>query len=446
MNFDIEKIVINYLLYNPTAIDELISKGVTDKFFANKVNSIIFSIMVKYKQQYKKAISRVELEKELLSASITEQIYSEHLNMKADDLIDISLEWIIKEIFEHKKTQIIHEGVNKIINSLNSSDISNAEKEFYNTTKILTRIKPAENVLSDFNNEIIVPTSHQIPVKKILTGYKEIDNVVNGFLPGELVVVAARPKVGKTRTLVNIISNIIKQKFNVLAFTLEVPKDQYVGLFYSCLTAIPFLKFKDKNLDKQDCERIYKIQQKLKTEYGKLIIYDTLRGVSPYFIRHKIEELEAQFNTTFDVIAIDHATMMKPDKSLGDDWLDQGSIAEELRSIGREMGKVMLTALQIRRGSASQSSKSKLKSDPGDELARSDTWFQTLDVLLALRKPDDDELSLSMLNVRIQSRHGESASVELIKDFSITALYSIGDPTFKATLTSLLPNDQTEGG
>jgi replicative DNA helicase len=402
--------------------------------------------MITYKQKYKKSISKLELEKELLSASITPQIYSENLNMKAEDLIDISLEWIIKEIFEHKKTQVVHEGVNKIVNSINSSDIWEAEKEFYNTTKILSKIKPAENVLVDLNNDIISTTTHYIPIKKILTGYREIDNVVNGFLPGELVVVAARPKVGKTRTLVNLITNIIKQKFNVLAFTLEVPKDQYVGLFYSCLTAIPFVKFKDKNLDKKDCEKIYNIQEKLKTEYGKLIIYDTLRGVSPQFIRNKIEEIEAQFNTTFDVIAIDHATMMKPDRSLGDDWLDQGSIAEELRSIGREKGKVMLTALQIRRGAAAQSQKSKAKADPGDELARSDTWFQTLDVLLALRKPDDNDLAtLSTLNVRVQSRHGESASIELMKDFSITALYSIGDPAFKATLTSLLPEDKIGG-
>lgn len=443
---DIEKIAINYLLYSPEAIDELIHKGVNESFFFNKVNSTIFKIMLKYKKEFSKNINRIELEAELTNFSIPREVYSEHINMLFDELADITIEWLVKSLFEHKRKQSITEGINKIITNINSNDIDSAEKELQLLNKQIMRIKPNDNLVVDFNNENFLNTiGLNIPNKKIMTGYKEIDAVVNGFMPGELIVVAARPKTGKTRTMVNLIANMIRDKVNVLAFTLEVPKDQYLNLFYSCMSGIPFMKFKDRSLSKSDCEKIAVLQDTLRKDCGKLIIVDTVRSVNPDYIRNKIEEAEAQFNTSFDVIAIDHATMMKANKNYGDDWLDQGSIAMDLRDIGREKGKVMLTAVQIRRSGANVSSKSRKEREPGDELARSDTWFQTLDVLLALSKPesDDNSSSLSTLTIRIQPRHGEIATVNLIKDFSITSLYSIEDPAFKANITSLIPNDDT---
>lgn len=434
---DIEKIAINYLLYNPDSIDDFIQKGITEDFFLNTINSLIYKIMLKYKHTYKKSISRIELEQNLIELNITKEIYEQHLNVDVNSLIDIHSNWLISELFEHKRKSIISDKINKIIQNLNSNNLQLAEKEIINTSKILSRLKPNTDNLVHFNTDNLQLSNIHIPVKKVFTGFQEIDDVVKGFNAGELIVVAARPKVGKTRMLINLIANMLKQKLNILAFTLEVPKDQYKYLMYSCLTKIPFFKFKNNLINEKDYQQILKVKDIVEKEYGQLVIYDTLKGVNPDFIRSKIEELEEQFNIQFDVITIDHATMMKPNKSLNDDWLNQGSIAEDLRAIGREMNKVMITALQIRR-TTGLSEKSKSKLDPGDELARSDIWFQTLDVLLALSKSlNDSDNSLSILTVKIQQRHGESAIIELMKDFSITSLYSINDPSYRSTLDAL---------
>jgi len=276
------------------------------------------------------------------------------------------------------------------------------------------------------------------------TGFK-IEEVGTGEYYGfavdknSLFLLADFTVVHNTRSMVNLVSNMVKDKVNVLAFTLEMPKDQYVNLFFSCMTGIQYYKFEDRTLNDIEMLAVNKFQKRLKEDMGKLTIVDTLSSVNPDYIKHKIQEIEAQTGITYDVIAIDHATMMRPNQFAGSDWIDQGSIAEDLRGIGREMGKVMLTAVQLKR-SGIHSNKAKKKNDmnPGDDLARSDTWFQTLDILLSIIKDEEDDgvSDLSTIKFRVINRHAMSATVELIKDFSITSIYSLDDNKFKNGVTS----------
>lgn len=438
---DSEKLAISYLLYNPNAIKEFISYGISADFFLNTINKAIFKVMSRYFVLYAKGISKIELEQELQKIQIGAETYTPHITFTTEDVYDISPEWLVKQLTDNKKRSILVNGVQKIAGDVNTNNVWDAEKELIKITKQISQMNSSSSVICNFNDDVYgMSKMLNIPKneRKILTGYKEFDSVINGFKPGWLVVLAARPKTGKSRTMINLVANMIKQGTNVIAFTLEMPKEQYVNLFFSCMTGIPYYKFEERILTESELAQVKELQSRLTTEYGKLIIVDTLKGVSPDYIAAKTEEMEIQFGTTFDVIAIDHATMMKPNRSMDNDWLAQGSIAEDLRSIGREMNKVVLTALQVKRGEKTKKS-GNTGSDPGGDLSRSDIWYQTLDVLIVIQKPEgDDETSvLSTLKFKIISRYSEPQTVELVKDFNITSLYSIADSSLEKGIVSL---------
>lgn len=425
MEANIEKLSLRYLLYNPLATQELIKAGIDESFYFTSLSRFLAQTAFEYFKKYNRPITGVALVTESQSINVDPKEVEDYLNLShTEDLIDIEIQWVIDQLISYKKQHIIKRGIQKVIESIDNPN--EAEEKLVKVTQAVVKLREQKEVTVELNDKISDIMEYlKIPKvdKKILTGFKEFDDVLQGLKPGWLVLFVSRPKIGKTRTLINIAVNMIMRGINVAVFSLEVPQEQYINLVLSCISSLPYSHIEEHQLSDEE----YKILEETKQQInscGKLTIVDTLGPVSPQYIKAKINELELQNQVKYDVIIVDHGSMMKATTKLDRDDLTQGSIAEDLRAIARERNCVMLTAVQRKQEAVKRKTAKDDITGSGEDIARSDIWFQTSDVVVIIHKPDDISEQLSKLHYKIISRYSDTVTFEMYKDFEITKLYS----------------------
>jgi replicative DNA helicase len=425
---DIEQVTIQYILKNPEAISELVKKKISPTYFANKAAREIALIIFEYHKKYAGFISKTVLEASLQKLNVDMAVYEPFLN-SADDIIDIDSAWLVDELIKHKKKLILQAGLSKVIEVVDEKNIAEAENRLLKVAKALTTLKIKEDLSVDMNKDAEEVYHNLLTPKnetRIDIGLAEFDDNIGGLKPGWLVLLSSRPKVGKTRTLINFVYQMVRRGINCAVFTLEVPKEQYIELFYSCAAAVDAKKIDMRTLDEKEQAKLYGVTTALRHKWGKLKVIDTLGAVNPNYIKNKIEEIELDDCCSYDVIVVDHASMMTPNQRMDRDDLSQGSIAIDLREIAREKQKVMLTAVQRKQEAVKKRDRDQDISGAGEDIARSDIWFQQADVLMILHKPDDAAKAINMLQYKIISRYNtDTVSFELLKDFSITRIFSV---------------------
>lgn len=428
METDIEKLSIRYLLHNPDATQELVKAGIDESFYFTPLSRSLSQVAFTYFKRYGQAVTRAAFSAGVSTMDMDVKEVEDFLDLShTEDLIDTDVNWIIDQLIAHKKQYIMKRGIQKVVESMD--DPGEAEDKLMKVAQAVVKLRAQKDITVDLNSEISDIIEHlKIPKmeKRVLTGFKEFDESLYGLKPGWLVLFVSRPKVGKTRTLINIAVNMMVRGINVLVFSLEVPQEQYINLVLSCAAGLPYSHIEDHKMSQEEHNILEVTKQQMGT-YGKLTIVDTLGPVSPQYISSKVDELELQNHIKYDVVIVDHGSMMKATTKMDRDDLTQGSIAEDLRAIAREKNCVMLTAVQRKQEAVKKKTPKEDISGSGEDIARSDIWFQTSDVVVIIHKPEDVAEQLSKLHYKIISRYSDTVTFEMFKDFEITRLYSSAD-------------------
>ena len=232
-----------------------------------------------------------------------------------------------------------------------------------------------------------------------------------------------------SRTMVNMAVNMVKRGTNVLIFSIEVERDQYANLLLSCMGEVLYSKIEDHAVTAEDKAKFIIEQDKINSgEYGRLVVLDTGGMITPDYVKLKLEEMETSLGINFDVVMVDHASMMVPNSSTGADHQDQAKIAEDLKDLAREKRKVVITAVQRKQEASSPAKKGKDALSGEGAASRSDRWFQITDLLMIITNNDDqeeqDKNMFGTLKFKVISRFSHNFRFELLKDFSVTKLYS----------------------
>jgi replicative DNA helicase len=431
---DVEKLTIQYLLYSPDCIRELVTSGIDLSYFSNEVNKTFMRIIFEYFRDHSKMVATTALALKLEQLKVQQQIIQEYLNPNFEELSDLDVDFLIIELQNKKKQTIMTGGIQNVVFNLNNGDVREAETEVQKVMRELIKTDTNKKLVTDMNVDIdIILDTLAIPKEeKILeTGYIEFDQATGGFQPGWLVLLSALPKVGKTQSLVNLGCGLARRGVNVLVFTLEVPRDQYINLLLSCFGNIDVTHIRKRTLDAYENAVLNKLRVDMRDTYGRMTIVDTLGGCNSDYINAQIEEQQIRNGIKYDVVIVDHATMMKANAPTGKDHFDQGSIAEDLRSIARKRNLTLIAAVQ-RRNIAQKKRKQSGEEDQkpedagGEEIGRSLIWYQTADIVIMIQneKPDDQN-AVSTLTYKIINRYGPSSTFDLIKDFSKTSLMSV---------------------
>ncbi|MDP2642458.1 MAG: replicative DNA helicase [Candidatus Peregrinibacteria bacterium] len=246
----------------------------------------------------------------------------------------------------------------------------------------------------------------------IPTGFKALDNLLSGLQPSDLVILAARPSMGKTALALNIAQNVAKRGKCVGLISLEMSKEQLVERMFCSLLSVDSWKMRTGKLSDDDFGRIGSIMDELNSM--KIFIDDSI-GNSIAELKAKARRLKME--NGLDFLVIDYLQLMSAGSSGYSSQSNRvqeiSEISRSLKALARDLSIPILALSQLSRAVEMRPSKVPQLSD----LRESGAIEQDADVVLMMYREDyyeedTDRKGVTDLFIR-KHRNGPIGHIEL---------------------------------
>lgn len=229
-----------------------------------------------------------------------------------------------------------------------SQVIGEAEKELFNVTerKLSSDFKSASELLTDSFAELQDLSQKQGKLAGIATGFKDVDNLFNGLRGGDLIILAARPGVGKTSFALNLAVNAAKNDTTVAFLSLEMGAQQLIQRILCTEAQLNLSKIRSGHIGAQDWNSIVSASGNLSDL--KLFIDDT-PGLSIFDLRAKARrELRGVKD---GLIIVDYLQLMQPpvQRRDGNRAVEVAEISRGLKILAKEMDLPVIALSQLSR-------------------------------------------------------------------------------------------------
>ncbi len=246
----------------------------------------------------------------------------------------------------------------------------------------------------------------------IPTGFKSLDNIMSGLQPSDLVIIAARPSMGKTAFALNIAQNIAKRGKSVGIMSLEMSKEQLVERMFCSLLSVDSWKMRTGRLTDEDFSKIGNIMDELNSM--KIFIDDSI-GNSIAELKAKARRLKME--SGLDVLVIDYLQLMSSGSISGSFQVNRvqeiSEISRSLKSLARDLSIPIIALSQLSRAVELRPSKIPQLSD----LRESGAIEQDADVVLMMYREDyyeEDTERKGVTDLFIRKhRNGPTGHIEL---------------------------------
>ena len=270
--------------------------------------------------------------------------------------------------------------------------------------KGLISLKSAIKDVYDTLDELAL---HPGQIPGVTTGFSSIDNFIGGLNKGELVLLAARPAMGKTSMVLNMATSAARSSGKtVVIFQLEMSKEQLATRMLSSEALFDSKKLRMGTLDEKDWIKIAGASEKL----SKLsIMIDDNSAIS-------ISEMKAKCRRLGDrlgLVVIDYLQLMQGSRRTENRVQEVSEISRGLKIMAKELNVPVLCCSQLSRASESRKDKRPMLSD----LRESGAIEQDADIVMFLYRDDYYDPENGKKNVAeciiAKNRHGEIGTVEL---------------------------------
>jgi replicative DNA helicase len=213
------------------------------------------------------------------------------------------------------------------------------------------------------------------------TGFRDIDDMTMGFQPGDLIIVAGRPSMGKTSFAMNIAeSAVIAGDKPVLVFSMEMPADSLIMRMLSSLGRIDQTKIRSGQLSDEDWPRLTSAVTLLN---DKPLFVDDSAALTPNEIRSRARRL-AREHGDIGLIVIDYLQLMQVSGSGENRATEISEISRSLKGIAKEFRCPVVALSQLNRSLEQRPDKRPIMSD----LRESGAIEQDADVILAIYRDE----------------------------------------------------------
>ncbi len=249
------------------------------------------------------------------------------------------------------------------------------------------------------------------------SNFRDLDSMTAGFQKSDLILIAARPSMGKTAFALNIAMKAALQNRPVAFFSLEMSKEQLTERMLSTISGVPSQKLRSGALDGDDWDQIVIKSDELSK--AKLFIDDS-SGLNVMEIRSRARRLKAE--SGLSLIVIDYVQLMQGSKISNDGNRNQeiSEISRGLKTLARELEVPLIALSQLSRAVELRSNKRPQLSD----LRESGALEQDADIVMFLYREDyyDPETENKNTTEVIISKHrnGPTGTVELYFDKELT--------------------------
>lgn len=269
---------------------------------------------------------------------------------------------------------------------------------------------PIKEVLTESFDRIDKLHKDKGSLRGVPTGYKELDNVLAGLQGSDLIIVAARPSMGKTSLALNIAQHIaVKEGIPVGIFSLEMSKEQLVDRMICCESGIDSWKLRTGNLTDEDFP---KIGYAMGTLSEAPIFIDDSANINVMEIRAKARRLQAEHG--LGLIVVDYLQLMESrGSSDGNRVQEISEISRSLKGLARELKVPVMALSQLSRAVEQRPGRIPQLAD----LRESGSIEQDADVVIFIYREeyydkDTDKKNIADILIR-KHRNGPTGQIEL---------------------------------
>ena len=294
--------------------------------------------------------------------------------------------------------------------------LDKAEKDMMSVSKVRSdsEFRPIQEVLfkTQLNLEKLAQTKGDIT--GISTGFYDIDKITSGFHENELIIIAARPAMGKTAFALNLATNMASSSGKSVAiFNLEMGAEQLAIRMLSSAGQLDGRKLASGRIDNQDWKRINEAISKLSETN---IFIDDTPGITIGEIRSKARRLASEGN--LGAIVIDYLQLISINsKYAGNRQQEISEISRSLKTLAMELQIPVIALAQLSRSVEARDDKRPILSD----LRESGSIEQDADIVAFLYRDDyynkeaaiDENTSKSEFIIR-KHRNGPTSTINLI--------------------------------
>jgi len=237
-----------------------------------------------------------------------------------------------------------------------------------------------KDVLPDTIDRIELLSKSEGDITGVTTGYKEFDKLTAGLQPGDLVIIAGRPSMGKTTLAVNIAENAaIGSKVPTAIFSMEMPKEQLAFRMISSLGRVDQSHLRTGKFPDEDWSRINTAVQLMS---DAPIYIDDTPALTPTEIRARARRLKREVG--LGLIVLDYIQLMQVHGTTENRATEISEISRSLKALAKELRVPIIALSQLNRSVESRTDKKPIMSD----LRESGAIEQDADLILFIYRDE----------------------------------------------------------
>lgn len=290
--------------------------------------------------------------------------------------------------------------------------LENAEKKIFDISQERTTndFQPINQVISEALSMLEKLYEEKNDVTGLTTGFRDLNKKINGLQKSDLLLVAARPAMGKTAFALNLVQNAaLKGDASVAVFSLEMSKEQLVQRMIASQSTVELKKIKTGTLADNDWPRITDGMAILS---GAKIHIDDTPGIKISELRSKCRKLKIEKG--LDMVLIDYLQLMEGEGHNESRQQEIAKISRSLKILAKELDCPVVALSQLSRAPEQRADHRPMLSD----LRESGSIEQDADIVMFLYRdeyynPDTEKKNIGEVIVA-KNRHGETGTVELV--------------------------------
>lgn len=390
-NNEAELAVIASAIVDPSLMIKLREK-LMPNFFYNKVNELVFKALATLSLNNKN-IDLITLKEQLIVDDSYGAIgdYSQIVSLAEDITIAVNIEEYINIVYEKFLIRETISRASNIMNNAYNTDqadmvIEFAEKEIFNLARLTRSAEFVDwNKLIDdtyLKIEELV-RSDKKKMTGVATGFSNLDKLTNGLQKSDLIIIAARPSVGKTAFALNIARNALIHKMNnepsIAFFSLEMGADQLLTRLLAAQSGVSITNLRTGNLSLDELEEV-----SFSMEFMKKFRFhvDETPGIKIGDLKSKARKLKLE--NGLDMILIDYLQLITTANNSDNRQQEVSEISRELKGLAKELQVPIVALSQLSRGVEQRADKKPMMSD----IRESGAIEQDADIIMMLYRPE----------------------------------------------------------
>jgi replicative DNA helicase len=313
--------------------------------------------------------------------------------------------------------------------------IDQAERILFDVSqrRISKSLTPIREIIKSYYDRVEFLVEHQDETLGVPSGFLDLDRLLGGLQPSDLIIIAARPGVGKSSLATTIACNAALKSNSVVAiFTLEMSGEQLVQRMISAYSGINSQRLRLGRIEDLEWEQFTKVSGTLSEA---AIFIDDTPSPSPMEVRTKARRLAAEYD--LDLIIVDYLQLMQSGDRRNENRVQEISyISRALKALARELNVPVIALSQLSRAVESRQDKRPVLSD----LRESGSIEQDADIVMFIYRDEMYDENSDRANIAdiivAKHRNGPTDTISLHFDPTLTKfadleLHSADEDYFK---------------